>query len=255
MRFPPPLPAAQNRKQKHDDFTLIELLIVIAIIAILAGMLLPALNSARAKAHAISCSGNMKQIGQAMLLYAGDHNDYSPNIVWKSSSLVSYMEGWIVQMWPYFGDKNYKRFFSKNPSVFICPAAPDEEMSSYEVKGVVYNITAYAWNENTGVWENSKNSWTKPAKRFTSNKRPSIAVLCIDKKTKATDYASNSFNIYDQPTAASAISFRHPGLNTNLLHADGHVGSSKLSAYPNRQLARLPFQFTDEANGYVYWSN
>lgn len=109
--------SATSEQRTADGFTLVELLVVIAVIGILSSLLLPVLSKSKAKARSIECLNHVRQLDLALLMYAADHDDQAPP--------RSYPRHWTSPLYPYFADM----------AVLRCPSDVPDSRRSYIING------------------------------------------------------------------------------------------------------------------------
>ena len=234
-----------RRSQWKPAFTLIELLVVVAIIAILAGLLLPALNAAKERSKKITCLSSMKQVASAIHMYGNDFQDWLPpvkgwtqQLVKNGSIVMAKGKKWTPDPWGGYV------FMGSN--VFVCPSMPKPfywqsgEFSNYSdttyaLPGAWSNFTAEqlrgGWgnldaNAGGGIAVPHNKLSTYPGSALLFAERPlrtseMRSSMLVNKKTNGTIY------YYDKQNTSRTAFLEHQK-QTNFAFAAGHVSSQAL---------------------------
>ena len=226
----------QNMFFERRRFSLIELLVTIAILAILAGLLLPSLNMAREKARNIQCVSNIKQLGLFSGMYSSDNDDYI--VIAQGNNDDNQLTGsWVPRLWHYYrpgetpltNDEIQKR--AKMKTVFNCPNYRPSSSSVYMVLGYGFNLNFHMKNPASNNTESGMDY-----KRTGFFKQPGKTMLLCDSdeayKVSKSSIAKTVNAVFCAKAKGSGLEsyigqrIRHgEGSTLNTGFVDGHAAS------------------------------
>lgn len=226
---------ATSKTKPLNRFTLIELIVVIAIIGILASMLLPALNMARETAKTISCANNMKQIGLSAHVYASDHDGY----------LVPGDYNWDMTLKDYMGRKvnghtraSGRLESSAKTGTFMCPSTSTVGLAS-SIDKFTYSYgpsrptddSGWCDPKMSGGWGNrwGESQWPKQLSGIRDG-----SVILLELKLNEWGWDPDTAGAFISQTIPSktnnvdilnpgCVAYRHVGRQANFLIKDGSV--------------------------------